>query len=390
MDGHQSYRNPTRRVEFELEVSSIQHRYGRPHGFTIIGITYPTDLIDFSRAMTDSPSLAHPLANRLASLRVDNPLGASSAAAQECAERAALATEATLHALPGDALVRVQGADAPGFLQSQFTNDIGLLGPDNAQWSAYCTPQGRTLAMLLAWKSPSDILLALPCELADGLIARLRRYVLRARVTFDPLDLQQVLLGVGGTGAGSALADICGGAPERTLERLEGKSGETLIRLADDLFLVSTPAAEAPALWDALARRCTPASERAWHWRLVHAGIPRLGLALQDRFVPQMLNLEQLGGISFDKGCYPGQEVVARAKYLGQVKRHLANLHAAQGPFTPGQALLRAEGGNAGTVVCAAPAPKGGWDVLAVLVDDAIGDPGLRAEGAGCALVPLD
>jgi len=338
--------------------------------------------------MNDTSASDPSLVNRPAG--PGTPAPASAAATDEAADRRALAAPATLHRLADETLVRVQGADAASFLQAQFSNDIGLLGPDNAQWTSYCTPQGRVLAMPLAWKMDGVIRLAMPADLAAPVVARLRRYVLRARVEFVDDAEQAVLLGVGGTDAAATIAAACGAAPGPLLGRIDGSGGESVIRLADDLFLLAVPAARAHEVRDALARSCTPASERAWHARLLRARIPRLGLALQDRFVPQMLGLDRLGGISFDKGCYPGQEIVARARYLGQVKRHLAALHAAQGPAVPGQSIVRADGTGAGTVVSAAPAADSGWDVLAVLLDEAAAAGGLRLEGTDVALTRID
>ncbi|MCC7549446.1 MAG: folate-binding protein YgfZ [Burkholderiales bacterium] len=304
-------------------------------------------------------------------------------------DRLALAGSTTLHALVDEAVLCVQGADASAFLQGQFSNDIGLLDPDNAQWTAYCTPQGRTLAIPLAWRTQGIAFLTLPVDTAGAMLARLRRYVLRARVELVDASVQHVVLGVGGAGAADALRAACGAAPEDDLARTAGAGGETLIRLRADLFLVVVPAGAARASWDALARRCTPASERAWHWRLVRARIPRLEQAVQDQFVPQMLALEQLGAISFDKGCYPGQEIVARAQYRGQVRRRLVAVHAGTGPLDPGQAILRSDGSSAGTVVSAAAAPEGGWDALAVLLTDAAEDDTLRLQGTGAGLIRL-
>jgi len=325
---------------------------------------------------------AHPLAGRLAALGLDSAV----AQADDAAQRRALAHAPTLHVLDGESLVHVKGPDDAAFLQGQFSNDIGLLGPDDAQWTSYSTPQGRALSIPLAWKGPDGIFLAMPADVAEPVIARLRRYVLRARVELSDVSAQQVMLGVGGSGADAAIAEASGAAPAVDLGRTRGRHAETVIRLHPQAFLVTVPVSQAGALWDALARICVPAAERAWHWHLVQARIPRLGLALQDQFVPQMLGLERLGAISFDKGCYPGQEIVARAQYRGQVKRRLIALHAEAGPLRPGQDVVRADGSGAGTVVDAAPAPEGGWDVLAVVQVDAVDDPRLHVPGMTGAL----
>jgi folate-binding protein YgfZ len=298
------------------------------------------------------------------------------------AERRAMAGGTSVHPLGDEAILRASGTDASSFLQSQFSNDVSLLGSDNAQWTSYCTAQGRVLAMPLAWKDGPDMLLWMPAEIANSVTARLRRYVLRAKVELTDVSEAFAVFGLGGPATAPALHAVSDEVPARPMQRTQGSRGETLIMLAAELFIVVSPAAQAAATWEALAQRCTPAGEPAWHWRLVQAGIPRLGAALQDQFVPQMLNLERIGAISFDKGCYPGQEIVARSQYLGQVKRRLALLHAAQGPARVGQPIVRSDGSVAGTVVNAAPAPSGGWDLLAVVFTDAIAATGLRLDAA--------
>jgi len=332
--------------------------------------------------MTVSPVPSNPLTERLAALGAVLQGSAVTAFGDGEAERRAILGGTSVHPLGGEAILRASGPDAASFLQGQFSNDVSRLGSDNAQWTSYCTAQGRVLAMPLAWKDGTDILLWMPAELAAPVAAQLRRYVLRAKVELADLGDAFVLLGIGGPDAAPALRAIADEAPARPMHRTQGSGGETLIMLAPELFMVVAPAAQAAATWEALSRRCTPAGEPAWHWRLVRAGIPRLGAALQDLFVPQMLNLERIGAISFDKGCYPGQEIVARSQYLGQIKRRLTRLHVEHGPARVGQPIVRGDGSMAGTVVTAAPAPGGGWDLLAVVITDALEAVGLRLDGA--------
>jgi len=332
--------------------------------------------------MTDSLVPARPLAERLAAMGAVLQGTAVTRFGDGEAERLAIAGGTSVHPLGDEAILRASGTDATTFLQGQLSNDVSLLGADNAQWTSYCTAQGRVLAMPLAWKDGSDILLWMSAEIIDSVAARLRRYVLRANVELTGASDAFALFGIGGPAALSALRAIADDAPARPMQRTRGRGGETLIMLAVDLFVVVSPASQAAATWEALAQHCTPAGSLAWHWRLVRAGFPRLGAAVQDQFVPQMLNLERLGAISFDKGCYPGQEIVARAQYLGQVKRRLALLHVGQGPARAGQSIVRNDGSAAGTVVTTAPAPDGGWDLLAVVTADALEASGLRLDGA--------
>jgi folate-binding protein YgfZ len=141
------------------------------------------------------------------------------------------------------------------------------------------------------------------------------------------------------------------------------------VRLPGGLFVVLAPAADLPVLWASLSREARPCGTAAWEWLQVRAGIPWITMATQDQFVPQMTGLDALGGVSFDKGCYPGQEIVARTHYLGEVKRRLRRGHSAAAAQAGD--LLLADGQNRAVVLTAAPAPQGGHDLLAVAQDSA-------------------
>ena len=299
-------------------------------------------------------------------------------------ELAALPTAPTVHPLLTDSLLLVSGADAEAFLQGQLSNDVRELDGRRAQLTAYCTPQGRMLATLLAWRAGDGYLLQLPRELADGIRVRLQRYVLRARVQVTDATAGKGLIGLGGPGAGTLLSELFGEAPGRPMATTDaGKS--TLIALGDDLFELVTDTGQAILLWDHLVLHARPAGTQAWQWRLIAAPIPVITTATQEQFVPQMANLEQLGAISFSKGCYPGQEVVARSQYRGEVKRRLYRLHTQAFTADPGQSLYSADaqGQPVGVVVNAAPAPAGGQDLLAVVRTD-------RAEAGGLRLGSAD
>jgi folate-binding protein YgfZ len=297
------------------------------------------------------------------------------------AEREALGQAATLHPLCADGLIRVSGPDARDFLQSQLSNDIDELDAERAQLTTWCSPQGRMLATFLAWREQEDYLLQLPLELVAQVRARLERFVLRARVRLLDASGSHALAGIGGPGAAAALEASFGAAPAGPMRRSAPGGGAVLIALRDDLYhLVLTPDS-AQGSWDDLSARARPAGTPGWTWRCIAACLPSITAATQDRFVPQMAGMERIGAISFSKGCYPGQEIVARSQYLGQVKRRLFRVHAAQ--LAPGQDIL-AGGGIAGTVVNAAPAPRGGHDALAVLqVDAAVRTDLTVANGAG-------
>jgi hypothetical protein len=304
------------------------------------------------------------------------------------AELAALPRGPTVHPLTTDGLIGVSGADAAAFLQGQLTNDVHELDTGRAQLSAYCTPQGRILATLLVWRAGNAYLLQLPRELSDGIRTRLRRYVLRARVEVVDASASAVLLGLGGPGAAGLLGNLFGQSPAEPMA-ITHVSDATLICLGTDLFELAVEPQRATAVWDRLAQHATPAGTPGWQWRLIGAPIPVVTAPTQEQFVPQMANLEQLGAVNFSKGCYPGQEVVARSQYRGEVKRRLFRFHAELPTAAPGQPLYSGEvsGQAVGVVVNAAPAPSGGLDLLAVVRIDQAGSSSLRLGAPdGCLL----
>ncbi|MFZ3262207.1 MAG: folate-binding protein, partial [Thiobacillus sp.] len=163
--------------------------------------------------------------------------------------------------------------------------------------------------------------------------------------------------------------------------------------LGDDKFVLSIAPERAAAVWQALRQSATPVGAPVWDWLRLSAGIPMIVAATQELFVPQMVNLEVIGGVSFQKGCYPGQEIVARSQYLGKLKRRMFLAHV-DAEAAPGDPLYSADmGGQAtGTVVNAAPAPAGGFDVLAVAQVESANTQTLHlkaADGAALALKPL-
>ena len=309
------------------------------------------------------------------------------------AELAALPQAPTIHPLFTEGLLRVSGMDAEAFLQGQLTNDVRELDGNRSQLTAYCTPQGRMLASLLAWRDGDGYLLQLPRELCDGIRTRLQRYVLRARVKLVDDTASKSLIGMGGPGSTGLIRELFGKAPPESMAKVT-VDNTTIIGLGLDLFELVIDASLAMSLWDRLAQHARPAGTPAWQWRLICAPIPVITLATQEQFVPQMANLEQLGAVNFTKGCYPGQEIVARSQYRGEVKRRLFRWHVEGEAPAPGQPIYSAEAPAqaVGIVVNAAPAPTGGHDILAVVRIDQAEAGGLRlgkADGPALERLPL-
>lgn len=261
------------------------------------------------------------------------------------------------------------GEDAKAFLHNQLTSDVNHLGADAAQHSAWCTAKGRMLASLVLYRREGTYRALLSADLLDTIGARLQKYVLRSRVSIAGRTTDFELIGLSGPHAEAALQAADLPIPAGIMETA-ASADATVIRLDDARLAVVATADAAPELWRSLAAIARPVGTRAWQWLDVKAGIPLICAATTEAFVPQMANLDKIGGVSFRKGCYPGQEVVARSHYLGKIKRHLYRFHA-DGPIAAGDLISAPQVAeqSCGMVANAAPAPGGGFDALAVLLE---------------------
>jgi tRNA-modifying protein YgfZ len=270
----------------------------------------------------------------------------------------------TITPLLAEGLILASGEDAQAFLQGQLSNDVAQVSPGQSQLAAYCTPKGRVLATLLLWAPGEAYALQLPRELVERIAKRLQMYVLRSRVHLGVASDQMALVGVTGAEASDLVHRELGISPSSAYEVGSG-DGVTAIALPGNRVQVVVKVERGIEIWDRLARHSTPAGQEVWDWPAVASGVPTITTATQDQFVPQMLNFELLGGVSFRKGCYPGQEIVARTQHLGQVKRRLARFAVPEGAVAG--ATLLADGQPAGIVINATPSPDGGWELLAVV-----------------------
>lgn len=289
-------------------------------------------------------------------------------------------------------LIGVQGADALDFLQGQFTNDTRNITEERSQMSGYCNPKGRMLAAFRIFRRADTIYLQLPMSLLEPLLKRLSMFVLRASATLKNASDELVRIGLAGDCAESALAGHLPHLPQVDDDAVQ-HGGLTAIRVAGSQprFEIVGPVTEMQELWQALATRTTPANPDFWAWLDIHAGIPTVYPETTEAFVPQMANMQLVNGVSFTKGCYTGQEVVARMRYLGKLKRrmYLAHIDSDTAP-RPGAALFSASsesGQGTGKVVAAQTSPGGGCDLLAVVQisaveegDVRVGDNGPRLE----------
>ncbi|MDR2875769.1 MAG: folate-binding protein YgfZ [Methylobacillus sp.] len=264
-------------------------------------------------------------------------------------------------------LLQISGNDALNFLQGQLTNDMKSLADDNAHYAAHCNPKGRMLAIFLAFTRKENFYLQVNGALREAAMKRLKMYVLRAKVVIEDKSDGLIRLGVAGEKTVAALREIFGDAPQEPL-RKQMPDGATLLRLPGAIprFEIFTRPENARKIWSALAPICAPVGGDVWEWHEIRAGIPDIFPATQEAFVPQMLNLDAIGGISFKKGCYTGQEIVARTHYLGKIKRRmcLGHVECATAPQAGDHIFGTDSAEPVGMTVRAAPAPQGGFDLL--------------------------
>ena len=262
--------------------------------------------------------------------------------------------------LPQLGSLRFEGPDAATFLHGQLSSDLRELSPGRLQRSSYSSPKGRVLADLLLWRAPRDdatIHALIGADLAPAIAKRLSMFVLRAKVRVGDVSAGSARFGVGGPGAAGAIDRALGAHPDPGA--VASADGVVVIGLPDGRFVVEADVAHAQRVQDALAAHAARTDATPWIAADVRAGVPLVTTATSDQFVPQALNLDVLGAVSFQKGCYPGQEIVARTQYLGRLKERLYAFDADVPPPQAGTRLYAASFGDqpCGTVVSAAAVP---------------------------------
>ncbi len=254
-------------------------------------------------------------------------------------------------------VIRVEGADAASFLQGQLTHDFALLGMSEARLAAFCTAKGRMQASFIGFKrSPDEILLICQRDVLPAVLKRLSMFVMRAKARLSDASDDYRICGL----AGSAVTPFGLASGKPWSRQDHGNATVVLLYPAGEV---------ARALWLAPAADPLPEGESMaldlWQFGEVQAGVAMVNAAVVEAFVPQMLNYESVGGVNFKKGCYPGQEVVARSQFRGVLKRRAMLAHCAAA-LTAGQEIFRSDDGEqpCATVVQAAPHPQGGWDAI--------------------------
>jgi folate-binding protein YgfZ len=289
------------------------------------------------------------------------------------------------------ALLAIEGLDAQTFLQGQLSNDVAALHVGSVQWTSYNSPKGRMLATLLLWRSGPDAFRALvAADLAEGIRKRLSMFVLRAKVRISDATPGHAFLGAVGSGAADAVRAALGSCP--TPGTATASDTHLALGFPDGRILVVPSGGDSAR--DTLRRHAGAAGPELWRWLGVRAGVPLIVAATQDLFVPQTANWDLLQGVNFQKGCYTGQEIIARMQYLGRLKERMHLFHLDGAPPVPGTRAYGSVFGDqaCGTVVNAAAGPSGGSDLLVVVQESALAAPPLRVsspDGPTLAELPL-
>ncbi len=278
-------------------------------------------------------------------------------------------------------VIRAEGADAAKFLHGQLTQDFALLGQSEARLAAFCNAKGRMQASFIGFKrSPTEILLICHRDLLAQTLKRLSMFVMRAQAKLSDATADFALYGLVGDAVGTpqpawSIATV----DDATTISLYPADGQArALRVAP----AGAPAPAGPVL-----------SEELWLWSEVRSGIATVSQPIFEALVPQMLNYESVGGVNFKKGCYPGQEIVARSQFRGTLKRRAAIAHADLA-LMAGQEVFHSSDAEqpCGVVVQAAAAPEGGWDAIVSLQIAAMQDGELTvgaADGPALTLQPL-
>ena len=287
-------------------------------------------------------------------------------------------------------LIRVSGEDKVDFLQGQLTNDVTKVDAGHSQLSSMCSPKGRMMASFRVFQRGDDLFLLIPRDRLEAMLKRLQMFVLRSRV--ELADVSDELVAVGFTG--ECASDLLPLDPPTEVAGSVTQDGITIITLPGERprFLVIAEADFARNCWEETVQSATPTGRDFWSLMDIRAGLPSVREETAEAFVPQMTNLQLVDGVGFTKGCYTGQEVVARMQYLGKLKRRMYRVHVEGAEPRRGMELYSASsdsGQGTGRIVDAAPSPDGGWEALAVIEISSADAGDVRLENAAGAEVEI-
>ena len=268
-------------------------------------------------------------------------------------------------------LIKACGEDTQNFLHSQFTNDLKQVSNTTSQLSSYCNPKGRILSIFRIFKRDDDFFLLMRKDVIEATLQKLTMFKLMAKVELTDVSDNYVIYGVAGPESDSVLTANKINFPENTDQSLQDNKS-SIIRVASEssrlLFICETE--QAISTWKALSEKTIQTNAKVWQLHDIQSGIPQVTAETSEAFIPQMVNLELIDGVNFQKGCYPGQEIVARTHYLGKPNRRMfkINIKSDQTP-NPGDNIFSEKDGDqpVGKIVTAVKSNRDAITALAVL-----------------------
>ena len=269
-------------------------------------------------------------------------------------------------------LISIDGEDATDFLQGQLTNDVRDVSLSHSQLSAYCTHKGRMLANFRLFKRAESYYMQLPQALLESILKRISMFILMSKVSIKDNSNSLVKIGLSGPKAAEQLSEFISDLPSETDDCVQA-NGYTIIKCAGELprYEIFGELEEIKTLWGQLDVNAAPAGAGAWETLDILAGIPTITTETSEAFVPQMTNMHVINGVNFQKGCYTGQEVVARMQYLGKLKRRMFKIKIeTSDSVSPGDKLYRKDsksGQGTGQIINAQADSNGGTVALAVI-----------------------
>jgi tRNA-modifying protein YgfZ len=278
-------------------------------------------------------------------------------------------------------VIKVSGDDAATFLQAQLTNDITKLDDGQAQWNGWCSPKGRLLVVFLIVREGPHFLLLLPKTLQGAIQKRLGMFVLRAKVKIE--DASTTLQRLGLVWDGAAPASTIDNMPQTPMTSTEGALGR-IVRISDRRALILGSAETLSQTWQQLRTHFPLTGATSWDLAAIGEGVIEITPETQDAYVPQMANFELIGGVNFKKGCYPGQEIVARTQYRGILKRRMARVlfDASNAPLPNTAIYSPAFGDQAAGTIAMAVAHDNTVEALVVAQLEAISSDSLFLDAA--------
>ena len=277
------------------------------------------------------------------------------------------------------------GEDAKTFLQGQLTNDTALINDNSSQISGLCTAKGRLISNFRLFQSESNLFAILPEDLFEKTLSTLQPYILRANVQLGDASDALVQIGISGERATQQLKEHIGELPANP-NAVTTHQSLIVIKISEHRYHVLGDMDDCKTLWSHLDVHCTPVSSQLWQLLNIRDGLPEITEKTSEEFIPQMINMDAIDAISYTKGCYTGQEIVARTHYLGKQKRRMYRLHIKTDsqPQTGDELATDTSTGSqyTGTIVTVqSEAGGGGYEALAVVQIKSMETEKLRLKG---------